>query len=480
MRETGPTPEEMGLQPKENGEQSEIKTVPDSQLEARFTKNELDVFFAQSMDYAISDPQNFCQFYRKFFAEKFPDKVLAQVPDDRLLVLGAFTSRFSHIEGKPNFEVQKEQLIQQARETKEFSDLMRQRRQETQQNGKKIFEELQIQEYGDVLSEEEINKLTKHLQTSMEDPRILSLLTSYYLYAQGEFAMPNSSEGQIARRQDKEYNNRLNKRFSDIRENPEELKHVVDMLSEKIRTTIEESNDPNITNTTNQENLTAPSTCVLAEGDFLHGAPIGMLDQVRKTGFLCREVQYPEYAKTSMSLNWGGSISFGRQTKGEIVGVNREKKDYANPFLRLLNRNSFLGRYRGNVASEYGAYDESVRYYLRIGEPAQKRTKEEKLEDRRKKLFDIKVAGDDAITYILREQKNSYELKAGTATSHSDEYGVGIGVPSTEIKGIVVDASSETALKKVLSELCKYPFYIPVYDSETGTLINEEMKNKFI
>lgn len=79
----------------------------------------------------------------------------------------------------------------------------------------------------------------------------------------------------------------------------------------------------------------------------------------------------------------------------------------------------------------------------------------------------------------MREQKDSYELSAGTATSHSDEYGVGIGVPSTEIKGVIVDAMSETAVKKVFSELCKYPFYVPVYDSETGTLINESMKKLY-
>jgi len=70
-------------------------------------------------------------------------------------------------------------------------------------------------------------------------------------------------------------------------------------------------------------------------------------------------------------------------------------------------------------------------------------------------------------------------MDAGTATRHSDEYGVGIGVSSTEIKGVIVDATSEIAIEKVFSELCKYSFYIPVYDSESGTCINEEMKKLY-
>lgn len=475
MREGGPTPEEMGLKPEEILINPETQTTPDAELETLFAEGKMDTFFEQALDYATTSPQNFCRFYKKFFVEKFPGKVLSEVPDDRLFVL----SFIAHIEGRPDFENQKEQLLKQIKETKEFGGLMEQRKRVAQENGKKILEELQVQKSGDCLPKQEIEKMTKNLQSNIEDPAILNLLTSYYLYAQGEFAMPNSLDGKAAREQDTEYNNRQNKRTNDIRENPEELKRVLDMLSDKVRATVEKSNDPNITAATNQDNLIAPPICIIAEGDFLHGAPISTLDQVRKIGFLCREVINPDYAKSSMSLNWGGTISFGRQTKSEITGTNRTRTDYANPLLKYLNRNSFLGKYRGNIASEYGAHDGNFRHYLRTGERVAAKTKEQELEDRRKKLFDIKTAGDDAITYILREQKNSYELKAGTATSHSDEHGVGIGVPSTEIKGIVVDASSEAAIKKVFSELCKYPFFVPVYDSETGTLVNEDMKKLY-
>ncbi|MFA7245432.1 MAG: hypothetical protein WC070_04645 [Candidatus Magasanikbacteria bacterium] len=476
MREDGLTMEEMNQQTKKETETIESNK---EQLEELFAKGEVDIFFVQAVKYATSDPQNFSQFYKKLFTEKFPGKVLAQAPDAKLLVLGAFISRFTYIEGKPDFDKQKEQLLQQIKEAKEFSDLMEQRKREVRESSKKIFYELQIQEHANLLSEQEVEELIKNAQANIEDPHILRLLISYYLYTQGEFAMPNSSESKYLMRQDGEYINRLNERTKNILENPEELRYVLDVLSKKIRTTIEESNDHEAITATNQKNLMATPTCVLAEGDFLHGAPINTLDQVRKTGFLCREVQYPEYAKTSMSLNWGGSISFGRQTKDEIIEKNRAKTNYANPFIGLLNRVSFLGRYMGNVASEYGAYDGSTRHYLKTGEQMTKKTKEEELKDRKNKIFDIKAAGDDAITYVLREQKNSYTLDAGTATRHSDEHGVGIGVPSIEIKGVIIDATSEIAIKKILSELCKYSFYIPVYDSETGTCINEEMKKLY-
>ena len=479
MKEDRSILDEMGIQPEEVKIKLETKETLENQLMELFTKGEANAFFAQAIDYAISDPQNFSQFYRKFFAEKFPGKILAQAPDDRLLILGAFTSRYTHIEGKPDFDNQKEQLLEKLKEIKEFGDLMEQRKQNARESGQRIFNELQIREHGDILSEQKIEELIEHLRGNIEDPRILHLLTAYYLYIQGEFAMPNSLDSKSAMKQDKEYSNRLNERWMSIREDPEELKHVLDVLSEKIRSTIEKSNDSEVVITTNRDNLKAPPTCVLAEGDFLHGAPISTLDHVRKVGFMCREVLYPEFAKESISFNWGGSISFGRQTKGEIVETNRARTNYENQFIELLNRSSFLGRYMGNVASDYGAYDGSIRHYLRTGERVTKKTKEEELEDRKRKLFDIKAAGDDAITYVLRVQKNSYTLDAGTATRHSDEHGVCIGVPSTEIKSVIVDATSEIAIKKVLSKLFKYPFYIPVYDSETGTLINEEMKKLY-
>lgn len=476
MRENGPTPEEMGLKPKEINVKPETKIVPDNQLEELFTEGETDAFFKQALDYAISDPQNFYQFYRKFSAEKFPGKILSQLPDDRLIVLGAFTNCFTLIEGKPDFDKQKEQLLQQLREAKEFGDLMEQRRQRVRESGKKIFDELQIEKHGDILSEQEIEELIKHAQTNIEDSHIRDLLISYYLYVQGEFAMPNSLASKYEMMQDiEEYDKRLKERKKSIRENPEELRHVLDVLSKKIRATIEESNDRKVVTTTNQQNLTAMPTCVLAEGDFLHGTLISTLDQVRQTGFLCREVT----GKTSRGLNSGGSISFGRQTRGEVGGTHEYSTNYANTFIRNLNLRSFLGHYMGNIASVYGAHDESIRHYLQTGEWVTKKTKEDKLEDRISKAPDVKAVGDDAITYILREQNNSYALVAGTATRHSDEHCVGIGVPSTEIKGVIVDATSEIAIKKVLSELCKYSFYIPVYDSETGTCINEEMKKLY-
>jgi len=480
MKEGGPTLKGISLQTEKVKMKLETKESPEKQLEELLTKGEIDAFFAQAIDYAIYDPQIFSQFLRKLFAEKFHGEALAhQTPDDRLFVLGAFTSQYMYIEGKPDFNKRQEQLLQKLKETKEFYDLMKQRKQIVQENGEKIFNKLQIQEHDDLLPRQELRELIDMFTNNIEDPRILDFLTHYYLYARGEFNMPNSLDGRSAGKQDKKYIDRLNERLKSIRENPEELRSVLNVLSKKIRTTIEESNDREVIATTNQKNLTAPPTCTLAEGDFLHGTSISTLDQVRKTGFLCREVQHPEYAKESMSLNWGGSISFGRQTKGEILNRNRERTNYANPFIGYLNRSSFLGRYMGNVASKYGAYDGIIRHYLRTGEKVTKKTKDEELEDRKKHLFDIKAAGDDAITYILREQKKSYIMDAGTATRHSDEYGVGIGVSSTEIKGVIVDATSEIAIEKVFSELCKYSFYIPVYDSESGTCINEEMKKLY-
>lgn len=481
MKEDRPTFEETSLTQKEIEPKTETEIILDSELETLFAERKIDSFFEQSINYAISDPKNFCQFYKKFLAEKFSDDKFLQIYDNdsRFHVLTDFNSRFTHKRENADFDKQKEQLLQEAKETKEFNELMIQRKRNAQEKSQKIFDELNIQEHGNIFSEKETNELIEQLRLNIEDSRILKLLTHYYLYAQGEFHMTSSMKEHIAWTQDKKYLDRKNERLADIWENPEEFKLVIDMLSEKLRTIIEKSNNPDAVALTNKENLTALPNYTLVKGDFLHGTTIDSLDKINKRGFLCRKILYPEYAKNSMSQIIGGSVSFGKQTGSEIIEKRRMKNEYANILIQRYCRNSFLEKYRGNIASEYGAYDVSVRHYLRRGEQISKKSREEELKERKERIIDIKAAGDDAITYIMREQKDSYELSAGTATSHSDEYGVGIGVPSTEIKGVIVDATSETAVKKVLSELCKYPFYVPAYDSETGTLINESMKKLY-
>ena len=232
------------------------------------------------------------------------------------------------------------------------------------------------------------------------------------------------------------------------------------------------SNDPGAVAKTNQENLDALSVCVLTEGDLLHGGSINNFDQIRKAGFICREIVDPEYAERSMQNNWA-SVSFSRQKNG----VNTEK-EIKNPLTRLLNEHSFLGQYQGNVARDYGAHDESIRHYLQTGEKRDKGSNEEELEKRRWRFCDVRTSGDNAMTYILREQEDSYARDDAEA-SHSEEYCVGIGVPSTEIKGVIIDASSEKAIEKVLSKLAEFPFFIPAYDSETGVLLNEKMKELY-
>jgi len=76
-----------------------------------------------------------------------------------------------------------------------------------------------------------------------------------------------------------------------------------------------------------------------------------------------------------MSQIIGGSVSFGKQTGSEIIEKKRMKNEYANILIKRYCRNSFLEKYRGNIANDYGAYDVSVRHYLRTGNRFQKNQK---------------------------------------------------------------------------------------------------------
>ncbi len=438
-----------------------------------FDKREDDICFSKALDYAINDQDDFSKSYFEYWKENINDDRFLEEYDKggKIFILLKLASVIKRKKEGMKINEDEENIFEETKKLKNFIELLIQRKQDIIEKSQKIFNDLNVQECGTALNEKEKNELIENL--AVKDPRILQLLIHYYVYERGEFFMASSKE---LRMQNDEYYQRRNKRTSDIAEDENEMKHVVEVVHGKLREIVERSNNKNDTGKANKENLALPSNYIPNEGDFLHGTTIDTLDEIRKSGFLCREIKYPEYAKRSMSQIFGGSVSFGRQTKNEIKEKGREKKNYANVLFGDYCKNSFLGKYRGNIASEYGAYDASVRHYTRTGEEIEKKSKEEELEERKSYLIDIKAAGDEAITYILKEQKDSYELYANTQTSNSDEYGVGIGASSTEIKGIIVDATCEKAVRIVFNGVSKYPFYIPVYDSETGVLINEDMK----
>lgn len=460
-------PQGASLKSEETESQAEKEVIPENEIKIIFEEDSPDEFFSKAVDLAVSDPMKFANTYKEFFkGEDFPNKV----PDGRLNALRIFAWSFVDTDNEPEPEKQKEELLQNLKETRRFDDLMECRKKEVKASSEIILEELEIQGHGDPLSEREIEELVKTLQSniSQENSQSWFYLECYYLHEHDGLDMPTS----LASRE-RDSNIDLNQRLQEITESPEESKQVLDMVSKKIGMIIASSNDQEIVAKANQENLNALPACVLTEGDLLHGGSIIDLDQIRKAGFLCREIVNPAYAEKSMQNNWA-SVSFSRQKNG----VNTEK-EIKNPLIRLLSENSFFGQYQGNVASDYGAHDESVKHYLRTGEKRDKGSNEEELEERHLRLHDIRTAGDKAMTYILREQNDSYAQGANVRASRSDEYCVGIGVPSTEIKGVIVDASSEEAIKKVLSKLAEFPFFIPAYDSETGVLLNEKMKELY-
>lgn len=438
-----------------------------------FDKREDDICLSKVLDYATNDQDDFLESYLEYWKENINDDKFLEEYDKsgKLFIFAKLASAIKRKKEGMKINEDEENIFEEARELKDFIGSLLQRKQDIIEKGQKIFNDLNIQEHGAELSEKEKNELIENL--AIKDPRILEFLIHYYVYERGEFFMTSSKE---LRMQDDEYWQRRNKRTRNIAEDENEMKHVVEVVHGKLKEIVERSNNKDDIDRANKGNLALPSNYIPNEGDFLHGTTLDTLDEIRKSGFLCREIKYPEYAKRSMSQIIGGSVSFGRQTKNEIKGASRTKKNYANNLIEYYCKNSFLGKYGDNIANEYGAYDASVRHYIRTGEKNIKKSEEDELEERKNYLIDIKAAGDSAITYILNEQKKSYELCANAQTSNSDEYGVGIGVPSTEIKGIIVDATCEKAVRTVFSSVSKYPFYIPIYDSETGILINEDMK----
>lgn len=464
-------PQGASLKSEETESQAEKEVIPENEIKIIFEEDSPDEFFSKAVDLAVSDPMKFASTYKEFFrGENYPDK---EAPDGRLNALRVFAWGYANADNELDPEKRKEELIQKIKEAEEFYGSMEQRKKEIPEKVKRVSEELSIQEHSRPLSEQEVEESIKSFQSIFsegEKSKNFGLFARYYLYAtRGEFGMPSSSPYL-----DRQRTQDSNERVGSVIDNPEESKLVMQAVSEQIGRIIKGSNDSEKIAEINLENLNATQICMLLEGDFLHGSSIDSLDQIRKRGFLCREILDPNY--DSMSMN-RVSVSFGRQK--EAVNEKLERNNYNNECIKQINKDTFFRKYRGNIARDYGAYDESTEWQLRFGEKKTRGANEDELYGRQSKISDIKVAGENAMTYIVREQDFSYELFANADTSHADEYCVGIGVPSTEIKGVIVDASSEKAIKKVLSKLAEFPFYIPAYDSETGVLLNEKMKELY-
>lgn len=364
----------------------------------------------------------------------------------------------------------------QIEQAKEFYKQIAQRSEEVRKRGKDILENLAISKHGEPVSEQEMRKIGEQLQTNITDPHMLDLLVHYYLFAHEGFRMPNSiGYGDPGLRE--KYGARLEHFIGDDQDREQIL---LPRLTEKIFDIVKESNDPKKIAEANQANLKAPLTYELIEGDFLRGGSLGTMEQIRKMGFFCREVVDPQLAKASISMNFGGTVSFGRNF-GESMWLRSRKYTplhlyFSNPFIMYLYGSSFLGRYFSNVASNYGAEDQTIRHLIETGKTT---LSPKEARARRAALPDVKAAVESAVTYILKEQKNSYAMSSCAEGPYSDEYGVGMGVPSTEIKGVIVDATKKEAVEKLFVELAKFPFYVPVYDCVTGALVNEEMKKLY-
>lgn len=440
----------------------DIKPALGAKLVTVFEREGIDPFFRQAVNFAISDPLNFSAFYNQFSQEKFPDVHFVELPDNRLCVLSSFAYRIK-LYGDSNKPDAQELWVQMLKEAKEFYHYMDRRKQEVQQKGEKILSELHIHEQGQPLSFEKIDDQVNYFRRIINSDRIFD---RYYLYTKGEFPVISSVADRQADLEDEKDYDKFNDRIDQIRENPKELSQAIEIATNKVKEIIERSNDPERIKSINQENLNAAPEYILKEGDFLHGAHVESIDQIAQHGILCRELAFPGVRTSSYNHIL---VVFGRQLEKKVVKRRGTLLDMPNPLITMLCENTFYKRYRGNVARDYGAQAN--------GESSL--TNEEELEYRRGKFFDIKAAGDDAITYIFKEQKDAYEMDSGTETPFSDEYGLPIGVPSTEIKGMIVDANRESALKKVLPRLAKFPFYVPLYDSETGVLINDGMKKLF-
>lgn len=458
-------PNEAQPEPEKSELQIEKEAAPENEIKKLFEENTPDSFFSKAVDFAVNDPIKFSNAYKEFFrGENFPDK---EAPNGRLNALRMFAWGFINAENESDPGKKKKELIQKIKEAEEFCELMECRREEVKEKAEKIFDELKIQKHDDALSKGETEEIVEKLQSNAHNEKNIFYIILYYLQEKGEFFIPTSMAGKKQRSQ------LLNQRIHEIMDNPEESRRALEIVSEKLRQIVEKSNNPESIIEANKININAPSVCILEEGDLLHGGPVSSMNGKRRKGFICREILNPDYK--SLSMNWV-SVSFGRQRK--TVDEYLEQKNYANNFIRILEKNSFLGKYRGNVAYEYGAHDEAIRSFLKTGEKRIKKTNEKELENRIW-ASDIKAAGDDAITYILNKQKDAFEQGANVDSSHSDEYCVAVGVPSTEIKGVIIDADREEAIRKTFVEISKFPFYIPIYDSETGVLLNKKMRKLY-
>lgn len=451
--------EEMGSFKSEEGE------IQKNQVEEILEEKDPDMFFDKASKLALTDPECFSKDFVGAFSE---DVEKDHAKDSIFYFFRVFALRYLDAEREDNREEIREELMSQFREAVGFKESMDRRKGEVKESAERIFEEMDIKEKGTELSPEETEELVQYFCENVFQEKFNHVLfVCNWLQERGESHIPTS---RLGKKQDYALANEIRRKVMD---DPEKLKMALDATADKIKDIIQTSNDPQTLAETNDRNMDISAKFTLSEDDLLHGGYVECADYVRKEGLMCREILNPKYC--SGAQNWA-SVSFGRQRIEPNYDL--EVKDYKNPLIRIMERYDFAGQYRGNVASEYGAHDELLRHYLRTGEWRERMSNEDEVFTRNSNR-DGRVAGDDAITYIIRKQRNAFEQGAGVETSHSDEYCVVIGVPSTEIRGIIIDASNENAIIRTFEQVRKFAFYVPVYDSETGVLLNERMKELY-
>ena len=483
-------------------DQKPLKEHNAARLEELFKSGDIQKFFDEGLDFVIDDLEGFSAEYSKFLKgnvtrEKFPQGLPAELDVLARIRIASLREGVSAQE--------RSDLLAQVEEVKEVFDMLKKREGQVRVKGGSLVEELSvesqkrkitsaIQRHGTseadssefdlheppkplALSEQSA-LIEKFNQRILHDEKSNNKLSAYHHFVRDGRPMPNSFDSHGLAKGVKEQQI-VNSAKLDTEEGSGRKER---MIKEKVQEIIEFSNDPIKIDAANQRNLNSADVCELGEGDFLQGAPLTTMEKVRNVGFLCREVTG---ARDMGSSNYGGTVSFSRQREDpNLEAPGKHHRGFSNIWLRTYFKKKFVGRYMGDAAifSGYGAHEDDLLRRIANYKPQESHdTRKQKIGTNSAELriaHDTKI-NDDAITYILKEQKGAYKMNLNVDSDYSDEYGVGLGVPSTEIKGIVVNATHEKNLKDALAEVMKFPFFVPVYDAATGVLVNGEMKKMY-
>lgn len=190
-------------------------------------------------------------------------------------------------------------------------------------------------------------------------------------------------------------------------------------------------------------------------GDLMHGTDVGNLSAVLAGGDRAGEFLGFDQKGDVTPLGADFSQVLEVDAGGSFNYTDAESLKRLNPegLRQIFRENPFKAIYFASIASQYGA------------RPLEHFTSQ-----------DAKSGAYSGVTLIFDRQRPDAFLKGMEYQGHMREHHklVFVGLPATEISGIIVNGGAEETTAKARGEIVANGFYIPIYDLEGRLIFSPE------